>query len=68
MKPSIGIIDYGIGNWKSISNAFNKIGCRSKVYKNPELLVNSDFLVLPGVGAFKPAMKLIKENTKSIVK
>ena len=32
------------------------------MYKNPELLVNSDFLVLPGVGAFKPAMKLIKKN------
>ena len=59
LSPSIGIIDYGTGNWQSIRNSFKKLGSICKVSDDPELLKKSDFLILPGVGAFKPAINTI---------
>ena len=62
MKKRVSIIDYGSGNWRSIQNSFKRIGCSCKVYRDERSLLESDLLVLPGVGAFKPAMKSIKEK------
>jgi len=62
MKKCVSIIDYGSGNWLSIQNSFKRIGCKCKVSKDEGSLMESDFLVLPGVGAFKPAMKSINEK------
>ena len=62
MKKSIGIIDYGSGNLNSIHNSFRKLGCRCKVSTVPEVLESSDYLILPGVGAFKPAITSIREK------
>ena len=62
MKKSIGIIDYGSGNLNSIHNSFRKLGCRCKVSTLPETLESSDYLILPGVGAFKPAITSIIEK------
>ncbi|MDR0900670.1 MAG: imidazole glycerol phosphate synthase subunit HisH [Methanobrevibacter sp.] len=55
----ITIIDYGSGNLRSISNGFSKIGANSTITNDPEIIANSDFLVLPGVGAFGTAMENI---------
>lgn len=53
----ITIIDYKSGNLKSISNGFKKIGVDYKISDDKEVLADSDFLVLPGVGAFGSAME-----------
>ena len=53
----ITIIDYKSGNLKSISNGFKKIGVDYKISDDNEVLADSDFLVLPGVGAFGSAME-----------
>ena len=55
------IIDYGMGNLKSLSGALNHIGVQNIIITNDLDEINSaDKLILPGVGAFKLAMKNIK--------
>ena len=53
----ITIIDYKSGNLKSISNGFKKIGADFQITDDKETIANSDYLVLPGVGAFGRAME-----------
>ena len=52
----ITIIDYKSGNLKSISNGFKKIGADYQITDDNEIIADSDYLVLPGVGAFGSAM------------
>ena len=56
----ITIIDYKSGNLKSISNGFKKIGAEYQISDDKEIIAGSDFLVLPGVGAFGSAMENLK--------
>jgi len=53
----IVIIDYGMGNLKSVSKAFLKLGEDVKVSSLPEDIDNADAIVLPGVGAFGDCMR-----------
>ncbi len=53
----ITIIDYKSGNLKSISNGFKKIGADYRITDDKEIIANSNYLVLPGVGAFGSAME-----------
>jgi glutamine amidotransferase len=62
------VIDYNVGNVKSVCNAFRYIGCQTKLSCNPEDIENAAGLVLPGVAAFGyavnalgPLAELIKE-------
>ena len=57
----ITIIDYKSGNLKSISNGFKKIGCDVEITSSIEKIADSDYLVLPGVGAFGSAMENLEE-------
>ena len=61
-KESITIIDYGLGNIKSLVNAFNYIGVNIKLSDSKETIRNSTKLVLPGVGAFDSGIKEIKKK------
>jgi glutamine amidotransferase len=56
----ITIIDYKSGNLKSISNGFRKIGVEYRITDDKEIIAGSDYLVLPGVGAFGSAMENLK--------
>ena len=56
----ITIIDYKSGNLKSISNGFKKIGADYQITDDKEIIADSDYLVLPGVGAFGSAMENLK--------
>ncbi len=62
----ITIIDYKSGNLKSISNGFKKIGCDVTITSDLEKIADSDYLVLPGVGAFGSAMENLNEFKKVI--
>ena len=62
MKIKIGIVDYSIGNWGSISNSLIKLGFKTTISQNPNLLEESDLLLLPGVGAFRPAIESILDK------
>lgn len=52
----IAIIDYGMGNLRSVQKAFEYIGYRAEITSDPEKILRSDKVVLPGVGAFSDAM------------
>ncbi|WP_409200225.1 imidazole glycerol phosphate synthase subunit HisH [Methanobrevibacter sp. DSM 116169] len=56
----ITVIDYKSGNLRSISNSFKKIGVDVEITSNREKIASSDYLVLPGVGAFGKAMENIE--------
>lgn len=58
----IVIIDYGMGNLRSVENALISIGCDCKISKNPEDLRNADKLILPGVGAFPDCMSNLQAS------
>lgn len=51
----IAIIDYGVGNLKSVSNALRYLGCESVITADPQELERADGVILPGVGAFPDA-------------
>ncbi|WP_238882357.1 imidazole glycerol phosphate synthase subunit HisH [Clostridium sp. YIM B02551] len=57
----ISIIDYGMGNLKSVYNAFKFLGIESKVTRDYNEIKTSKGILLPGVGAFPDAMKNLKE-------
>ncbi|NPV43295.1 MAG: imidazole glycerol phosphate synthase subunit HisH [Firmicutes bacterium] len=70
----IAIIDYGMGNLKSVEKAFERVGVRALITREKGIIDDSDGLVLPGVGAFGDAManladsgldKVIIENVKA---
>ena len=61
------IIDYGMGNLASVERAFEKLGVDVKISSREEDLRNAKSLILPGVGAFRDAIKLLDESGLSKV-
>jgi len=57
----IAIIDYGMGNLRSVQKAFEKSGADAVITHDQQLMEQADKLVLPGVGAMAPAMERLKE-------
>ena len=65
----IVVIDYGIGNIKSIMNAFESQNVMYSLSRERNDILDSDGLVLPGVGAFSHGMKnLNKYGLVEIIK
>jgi len=58
----VAIIDYGVGNLRSVEKAFGATGCAAVVSSDERVLRNADRLVLPGVGAFGACMKSLIER------
>ncbi len=58
----IGIIDYGMGNLRSVQKAFAYLGFDAEILGNPQDSRKADHLVLPGVGAFRDAMDRLKKT------
>jgi glutamine amidotransferase len=56
----IVIIDYGMGNLRSVKNALDFLGLESKISSDEEEIRNAKALILPGVGAFPDAMDTIE--------
>lgn len=50
------IVDYGMGNIKSVQRGLEKIGATAELSSNAEAIAKADYLVLPGVGAFADGM------------
>ena len=58
----VAIIDYGVGNLRSVEKAFAATGCEAIVTDDENQLRDSERLVLPGVGAFGACMKALSER------
>ena len=52
----IAIIDYGMGNLRSVQNAFETVGHRAVVTRDARVISDASHVVLPGVGAFGDCM------------
>jgi len=61
-KRTITVIDYGFGNVRSVLNALERSGFEPKVVSAASEVGQSSFIVLPGVGAFGTAMRVISEK------
>ncbi len=59
--PRVAILDYGMGNLRSVEKAFERVGARPELTNDRERIRAADGLVLPGVGAFPKAMERIRE-------
>jgi len=57
----IAIIDYGMGNLRSVCKAFEAVGAQAQVTHKVEDILKADKVVLPGVGAMMPAMQKLQE-------
>ncbi len=53
---NIVLVDYGIGNLRSVRKALEKVGTKVVQTSEPELILTGEKVVLPGVGAFKDGM------------
>ncbi len=58
----ISIVDYGMGNLRSVQKAFEEVGYPADLITHPEQLKSSNLLVLPGVGAFDRAVENLKNS------
>jgi imidazole glycerol-phosphate synthase subunit HisH len=58
----VAIIDYGVGNLRSVEKAFAATGCEAIVSADESELRNAQRLVLPGVGAFAACMNALTER------
>jgi len=73
-KKVIAIIDYGMGNLRSVEKGFLKVGVDARVVTEPGAVDDARAVVLPGVGAFRDCMKnlagmsLIEPVVRSIEK
>jgi glutamine amidotransferase len=61
MTPRIAVVDYGMGNRRSVEKALERVGASAFVSRDHAQLQAADGLLLPGVGAFPAAMATIRE-------
>ena len=58
----IAIVDYGVGNIRSVERALVNVGAEARLTSDADELASSDGMVLPGVGAFAPALAKLSER------
>ncbi len=58
----VGIVDYGMGNLRSVEKGLERVGVDCVVCSDPDALCGFDGLVLPGVGAFGDAMANLRSR------
>jgi len=58
----IAIVDYGVGNIRSVERALVHVGAQARLTADPDELARADGIVLPGVGAFAPALAKLSER------
>lgn len=59
-NPVIALIDYGMGNLRSVQKALEKVGGRVQLTDSPRVIRSAKAVVLPGVGAFGQAAKRLR--------
>ena len=61
VTPEVTIIDYGVGNLLSVQRGFEHCGAKVVLTSDPEVILASQKIILPGVGAFPNAMEVLKK-------
>jgi imidazole glycerol-phosphate synthase subunit HisH len=61
MSARIAVLDYGMGNLRSVEKALEHVGASATITSDAEAIRAADGLILPGVGAFPKAMERVRE-------
>lgn len=64
--PRVAIVDYGLGNLRSVHKALETVGAEVRITNSPAALDQIDGIVLPGVGAFRDAIRNIRPFEASL--
>ena len=64
---TVGIVDYGMGNRRSVEKALERVGARALVTGDHEALMAADGLIVPGVGAFPAAMRSLRATGLGLI-
>lgn len=62
MAADIVIVDYGMGNLRSVQKAFEAVGAVADISADPDVVADATKVVLPGVGAFRDAVAKLRET------
>lgn len=68
VKPKIAIVDYGVGNLMSIRMGVERAGGHPIITRSMDEALEADALILPGVGAFKPAISFLQARRERLLK
>jgi imidazole glycerol-phosphate synthase subunit HisH len=60
-QPRIAVVDYGMGNRRSVQKALEHVGAHAEITRDHDALGSADGIVVPGVGAFPKAMTNLNE-------
>ena len=58
----ISIINYGLGNVRAFKSAYDELHIESKIVSSPKELNDESHIILPGVGSFDHAIKMINKK------
>jgi glutamine amidotransferase len=58
----LAIVNCGMGNLTSVANAFEALGCRTVITRDPSALAGAERVVLPGVGAFGDGIRNLRDG------
>ena len=58
----IAIVDYGMGNLRSVQKGFERVGASAQIVTRPDQIDRADKVVLPGVGAFRDAVAHLRQQ------
>lgn len=59
---NLKIVDYGMGNLRSVQKAFERLGIAAEICQSGQELADADAMVLPGVGAFRDAIAALRDH------
>lgn len=59
---SVTILDYGMGNLRSVQKGLEKVGATALITSDPDQVASADRLILPGVGAFRDAIAALRDQ------
>lgn len=62
LRPSIAIVDYGMGNRRSVEKALVRVGAQALITADHDAIRAADAVILPGVGAFPKGMSNLREG------
>jgi len=65
-KPQVGILDYGVGNLMSVSRGLSVASAEPKITADVKEALSMDAIILPGVGAYIPAMERLRPYLKQL--
>lgn len=62
---SVSLVDYGLGNLGSVANMLKRVGAQVRRVSSADQILDSERLLLPGIGAFDSGMRMLTEDSRA---